>query len=215
MAAIATFVFNPFQENTYVLYDNSGQCVVIDPGCYAQTEAEKLLGFIEEKGLKPMRLLNTHCHIDHILGNGLIKQEYDLLPEIHEKEVPVLEQAPASGEFFGVKMRWESPQHHPNFLKEDHTITFGEGVQLKVLFTPGHTPGEVCFYDEAGGYLIGGDVLFYGSIGRTDLPGGDHDTLIKSIKEKLLPLPDETVVYSGHGPETTIGHERRHNPFLR
>lgn len=215
MAAIATFVFNPFQENTYVLYDNTGQCVVIDPGCFAAAEGEELINFINEKELTPVRLLNTHCHIDHILGNGLIHEKYGLKPEIHEKEVSVLESAPATSEFFGVEMRWASPGHHADFLKEGDTVTFGDGVELKVLFTPGHTPGEICFYNEKEGYIIGGDVLFYGSIGRTDLPGGDYDTLIKSIKEKLLPLPDETVVYSGHGPKTTIGHEREYNPFLR
>ena len=208
---IKEFVFNPFEENTYILYDDSGDCIIIDPGCYDVDENEILRNFIILNKLMPVQLLNTHCHIDHVFGNHFISGTYSLSPRIHPLETPVLEAAPQVCEMYGLKMQL-SPAGITD-LSENTEITFGN-TALKILFTPGHSPGSVCFYNEATGQLIGGDVLFQMSIGRTDLPGGDFQTLLNSIRQKLFLLPDEVIVYPGHGPQTTIGYEKKFNPFL-
>lgn len=212
MLNIKTFVFSPIQENTYLLYDGFNNCAIIDPGCYFDAEKDQLVGFIQKSGLVPKMLLNTHCHLDHVFGNKYIAETFGLVAQIHEKEKQVLEFAPASG------LMWNMPFDNYTgeliFLKEGDTLTIGTD-ELLVIEAPGHSPGHICFYCAAQGFLIGGDVLFQGSIGRTDLPGGNHAQLIKSIKEKLFVLPDETIVYSGHGSPTTIGEEKLHNPYLQ
>ena len=207
---IKAFTFNSFSENTYVLYDETGECVIVDPGCQDKTEVAELKKFIEDQQLKPVLLLNTHCHIDHVLGNKPIADAYNLQLAIHEKDLDTLRSVPAYAPMYGFPMYEELlPQ---TWLKEGTPVKFGN-TGLEVLFTPGHAPGHVVFYHKASGNVIGGDVLFNRSIGRTDLPGGDYDTLIKSIHEKLFTLPDATVVHPGHGPVTTIGDEKAYNPF--
>ncbi len=209
---IESFTFNPFSENTYVISDSSGECVIIDPGCMNGEERAELSTYISNNGLKPVKLLNTHCHIDHVLGNKWVAQTYGLGLEMHEADLTVLHALSDVARMYGVPAEPSPEPSH--FLKEKDTITFGQ-TTLHVLFTPGHSPGSIVFLDAEHKQLIAGDVLFYESIGRTDLPGGDHQTLLNSIREKLWPLPDETVVHPGHGPSTTIGHEKQHNPFLQ
>jgi hydroxyacylglutathione hydrolase len=208
---IKEFVFNPFQENTYVVYDESLECVIIDPGCYDTGEEQELKNFIEDSRLQPVALLNTHCHIDHVFGNQFIATTYNLKPQIHELEVRVLQSAVMVAEMYGLEVT-ASPEGEIT-LVDNGLFRFGN-TELKMIFTPGHSPGSICFYSEKDNILIGGDVLFQGSIGRTDLPGGDYHTLISSIKQKLFLLPDGTVVFPGHGPQTTIGYEKKFNPFL-
>jgi hydroxyacylglutathione hydrolase len=211
MVQIKSFTFNPFQENTYVLYDESKECVIVDPGCYEFHEKQALLEFISREGLQPVMLLNTHAHIDHVLGNYFVHQTYGLKPVMHTADLNILRAVPAYAPNYG--FRYDTSPEPESFLEENDIVRFGNS-SLKVLFTPGHSPGSISFYSEEDHFIISGDVLFSGSIGRTDLPGGDFDTLIRSIREKLLVLPAETRVYSGHGPSTSIGAEKRHNPFL-
>lgn len=208
---IKSFVFSPIQENTYILYNETNGCLIIDPGCYFDGEKDRLKGFIEKSGLKPEKLLNTHCHLDHVFGNKFVHETYGLVLHLHENEQKVLEFAPASGLMWN--MPFDNYQGEFTLMKEGDIIQLGED-ELKIIEAPGHSPGHVCFYCEKQHFIIGGDVLFQRSIGRTDLPGGDHQTLLNSIRTKLLVLPDETIVYSGHGEPTTIGEEKRHNPFL-
>ena len=211
MVEVKSFTFNPFQENTYILYDETKECVIIDPGCYSLEEKQELENFISEKKLKPVKLLLTHGHIDHILGNNFLTGKYNVKIEMNEHDVKLLKAAPSYGTMWGINCE-PSPEPHV-LLSEGDTITFGNS-RLEIFFTPGHSQGSICFYSRADNFVISGDVLFNGSIGRTDLPGGDFDTLISSIKEKLFPLGDACKVYSGHGPFTTIGNERKSNPFL-
>ncbi len=211
MTKIAAFVFNMFQENTYVVYDETLQCAIVDPGCHNEQEQDALLNFFTAEKLQPVLLLNTHCHVDHIMGNNFVFEKFGIKPRLHQDELPILVNAPRYAGMFGVSII-PSP-YSENFIKEGEIIQFGN-TELEVLFTPGHSPGEVSFYCREEKFLLAGDVLFQQSIGRTDLPGGDYDTLIESIKNKLLPLGDEVKVYSGHGPATTIGAEIRSNPFL-
>jgi len=211
MVHVKVFTFNPIQENTYVLYNQNGHAIIIDPGCYFTAEQETLKNFIDENGLKAVQLLNTHCHLDHVFGNRWVHETFGLELYIHPKEEAMLAYAPQSGMKWGVPFdNYRGPLH---FLQEGNSV-FLDDDELKILFTPGHSPGSICFYAAKDGFIIAGDVLFHESIGRTDLPGGDHDTLLNSIRKELFVLPDETVVYPGHGPATTIGHEKEHNPFL-
>ena len=212
MIEVKSFVCNPYQENTYLLYDETKECVIIDPGMYTGTEQNAILSFINENTLKPVLLLNTHCHIDHVLGNKFIHDTFGLLPQFHKGELPVLTAVPAYAPQMGI--RYELSPLPQAYLEESGTISFGNST-LELIFAPGHSPAHLCFYSNADKFLIGGDVLFYGSIGRTDLPGGNFDTLMKSIKEKLLSLPDDCTVYPGHGGETSIGFERNNNYYLR
>ncbi len=214
MAVVAEFCFNPFQENTYVVYEEKGECIIIDPGCYTQAERQTLTDFILNANLTPVRLINTHCHLDHVFGNQFVMEKYGLGLEIHEGEIPVLESVPRVAEMYGIPNVSPSPAP-TSFLNEGDTIKFGENSEFEVLFTPGHSPASISFYNRKESYVIAGDVLFQGSIGRTDLPGGDFNTLIDSIKSKILPLGDEVRVYSGHGPSTTVGVERTTNSFLQ
>ena len=205
------FTFNPFQENTYILFDETNEAVIIDPGCYDAEEKKILFDFIKSEKLNPVRLLNTHCHIDHVLGNKFVSDAFGLKPEIHPIELPLLKAVAQYGANYGI---FAEPSPEPlTTLEENKTIQFGTTV-LTMIFSPGHSPGSICFYNEATKILIGGDVLFRMSIGRTDLPGGDMDTLLKSIREKLFTLPGDVVVYPGHGPSTTIAFEQLNNPFL-
>lgn len=212
MLSVKTFTFNPIQENTYVLYNEKGQCCIIDPGCYFPAEKEKLKSELEKSGLKPELLLNTHCHLDHVFGNKYVHDTWSLPLHLHEFEKQVLEFAPQSGEMW--QMPFENYEGPLIFLKEKTTINLGNDA-LEIRWAPGHSPGSIAFYNAAAGFIIGGDVLFHKSIGRTDLPGGDYDTLIESIETQFYTLPDETIVYSGHGEKTTIGFEKKHNPFIR
>lgn len=211
MFTVKAFTFSPVQENTYILYNEQKKAFIIDPGCYFDEEREELASFLQQTQLTPVQLLNTHCHLDHVFGNKWIYETYSLELHLHADEKQVLDYAPASG------LMWNLPFDNYNgplnWLNEGDEIVMGED-KLTVLFTPGHAPGHVCFYCKAQNFVIGGDVLFRESIGRTDLPGGHHQTLLNSIRSNLFVLPNETIVYSGHGPATTIGHEKKHNPFL-
>lgn len=213
MAQVVQLTFNPFQENTFIVYDETQECVIFDPGCFEDHEKQALAAKIDELGLKPVRLINTHCHLDHVFGNKFVAETYQLALEIHEKEASLLASVPQICQMYGLPLPDESPAPG-NFLEAGDTIKFGN-TTLDMLFTPGHSPGSLSFYCQADKFVIAGDVLFYGSIGRTDLPGGDYDTLINSIKTQLLPLGDDITVYSGHGPATRMGYERKNNPFLQ
>ncbi len=211
MLHIKSFTFNPFQENTYLLYDDSGTAVLIDPGCHTSGERAELENFIATQGLKIQHLLNTHCHIDHVLGNAWAKKRFGIPLWIHEKESSVLKSVEAYAPNYGFH-GYESTTAD-DYLVEGQDFSVGQET-LKVLFVPGHAPGHVVFYHQPSGQCIGGDTLFRGSIGRTDLPGGNHDLLLSKIRSELFSLPDETVIFPGHGPETTIGFEKIHNPFV-
>ena len=210
---IKSFTFNPFQENTFVVYDETKECIIIDPGCYTEKERTELRRFITSEGLKPVKLINTHCHIDHVLGNKFVSELWGLELYMHKEDLPLLENAGNIGKMYGME-DYEGSPYPKHFLAQDDTLTFGES-SFKILFTPGHAPGHICLYSKENNLVIAGDVLFQGSIGRTDLPGGDHSTLINSIITQLFPLPNETQVFCGHGPATNLGYEKEHNPFLQ
>lgn len=212
MTKVKVFEFNPFAENTYLVFDDSGECVIFDPGCYTFEERAALRNFIGENNLRPVRLINTHCHLDHVFGNSFVAQTWELGLEIHIGELPVLQRFSQVCQMYGIPFADEPPMPC-RFIEAGETIGFGNS-RLKALFTPGHSPASLSFYCPDEGFVIAGDVLFYESIGRTDLPGGDMDTLLKSIREQLFTLPDATLVYPGHGPATTIRHEKEYNPFL-
>ena len=211
MITIHCFTFNPLQENTYILYDTSGECLIIDPGCYSPKEQEELTTFVTKKSLTPVRLINTHCHIDHILGNHYIAEKYGLKLEIHKIEHPILSAAKEYAYLYDLNYK-ESPAPG-HYLIEGEMIEFGSS-KLSTLFVPGHSPGHLAFVNKEQRFVIGGDVLFQGSIGRTDLPGGDYPRLIDSIKTKLIPLGDDYQIYAGHGPSTNVAFEKANNPFL-
>ncbi|GAB3426609.1 MBL fold metallo-hydrolase [Niabella aquatica] len=212
MLLVQKFTFNPIQENTYVLYAENGDCCIIDPGCYFEDEREALRRFIESKKLRPVYLLNTHCHLDHVFGNKFVSETWRLPLYLHEAEKAVLSFAPKSAEMYGLP--FDHYEGAMNQLTPGDIIKIGTG-KLKILFTPGHSPGSVSFYNGNDGYVISGDVLFSGSIGRTDLPGGNFEVLKQSIKTELYTLPDSTNVYPGHGGGTSIGFEKKNNPFVR
>ena len=212
MIKVKVFTFSPVQENTYVLYNEHNKAIIIDPGCYSTAEQETLKIFIEDTALEPIRLLNTHCHLDHVFGNKWVSETWGLELYIHPGEEQMLKLAPLSGEKWGLP--FSNYEGHLNFLNEGDIVKLGED-ELRVILAPGHSPASICFYVEKQQILIGGDVLFRESIGRTDLPGGDHATLLNSIRKKLFILPDEVTVYPGHGSTTTIGYEKDHNPFLQ
>jgi hydroxyacylglutathione hydrolase len=211
MLKVKSFVFSPIQENTYLLYNAFNECLIIDPGCYFPEEKDELKAFITQSSLTPKMLLNTHCHLDHVFGNKFVAETWKLTLQLHENEKKLLDYAPTSGLMYN--MPFDNYAGNYIYLKEGDLINLCDD-ELKVIEAPGHSPGHICFYCAKQGFIISGDVLFNRSIGRTDLPGGNHETLIKNIKEKLFVLPDETVVYSGHGDETTIGEEKKYNPFL-
>jgi hydroxyacylglutathione hydrolase len=212
MLVVKSFTFSPVQENTYVLYNEKKECCIIDPGCYFPGERDELKTGIIETGLKPVLLLNTHCHLDHVFGNKFVHDTWGLTLHIHKYEKKLLDFAPQSGEMW--QLPFDNYEGPIVYLEPGNIIKIGE-EELEIRFTPGHSPGSVSFYHEAGGFIIGGDVLFNGSIGRTDLPGGDFDTLVQSIQTQFFTLPDDTKVYSGHGPVTTVGLEKMNNPFVK
>jgi hydroxyacylglutathione hydrolase len=207
---VKKFTFNDFQENTYVLYVDSGDCLIIDAGCYSRSEQNELLDFLKLRNLRPLALLNTHCHIDHVLGNYFLKNKLQIPLRIPRHDEPTLRAVPLYAPM------WGFPDYQAatadSYIEDGEKISLGE-EELEVLFTPGHAPGHIVFYHRAGNFCINGDVLFRGSVGRTDLPGGNSQVLLQSIHKKLFTLPDSTVVYCGHGSETTIGFEKLHNPF--
>jgi glyoxylase-like metal-dependent hydrolase (beta-lactamase superfamily II) len=211
MIHIEIFTFSPIQENTYILYNDKGNALIIDPGCYFSAEQETLKNFLTSHQLTPVQLLNTHCHLDHVFGNKWVYKEYGLELYLHKDEEIMLAVAPESGKKWGLPFEnYNGPLH---FLKEGEMVQLGDD-RLQIIAAPGHSPGSICFYSSQQGFIICGDVLFRNSIGRTDLPGGSHAILIKNIKEKLLILPDDTIVYPGHGEPTTIGYERENNMHL-
>lgn len=212
MITIQQFTFNPYQENTYVLSDETGECVIIDPGMYDANEQNAFVRRIKELNLKPVLLLNTHCHLDHVFGNKFVFDNWSLKPQFHQGELYVLQAVPGYAPQMG--LNYELSPEPEVFLGETGTVTFGNSM-LELIFAPGHSPAHLCFYAKEDGFLIGGDVLFLNSIGRTDLPGGNHEQLLSNIREKLFVLPEAVVVYPGHGAATTIGHEKQNNPFLR
>ncbi len=219
MIQVHSFTFNPFQENTYLLTNEHKEAIVIDPGMYDAQEVNLLTEFIRSNELKLTKVLLTHAHLDHIFGLKALLEIYDVPFYLHEAELPVYENAEAVAKGYGVELTL--PQKEYQLISENETVTFGE-EELEIRFTPGHSPGSICFYYKGRntatggtGWVIGGDVLFQQSIGRTDLPGGDFDTLIKSIQTQIFTLPDETIVYSGHGPSTVVGLEKMNNPFFR
>jgi glyoxylase-like metal-dependent hydrolase (beta-lactamase superfamily II) len=212
MLTVQSFVFNPASENTYLVYNEKGNAIIIDPGCYFTEEERTLQSFIDEKKLKVVQLINTHCHLDHIFGNKWVYETYGVELYMHHLDKIILGNAPQSAAQWGLSIdNYKGPLH---FIDEGDIVSIDED-KFSLLLTPGHTPGSLSFYCEKQNFVISGDVLFNESIGRTDLPGGDFDTLITSIRTKLFTLPPETLVYNGHGGTTTIGHEIKHNPYLQ
>jgi hydroxyacylglutathione hydrolase len=211
MAKVTSFTNNPYQENTYLLYDETGECAIIDPGMYTAAEQNVVVSFIKDNNLKPVLLLNTHCHIDHVLGNKFVFDNYGLKPQYNIGEQEIMEAVSAYAPSMGI--RYELSPTPDVYLPETGTVKFGN-TELTLIFAPGHSPAHLCFYDKGDNILIGGDVLFYHSIGRTDLPGGNFVQLVDNIEQKLFTLPADCTVYPGHGPKTTIGFEKETNPFL-
>lgn len=206
------FIFSPIEVNTYIIADESGNCVVIDCGCYNKSEFTTLTGFIDEKCFRPGLLLNTHCHLDHIFGNGMFMEKYGFGAYCHKDDEPNRRDALIHASFFGIKM--EAPPEPEGFLADDQVIECGS-IKLKAIHVPGHAPGSLAFYCQEGGVLFTGDALFAGTIGRTDLPGGSFETLISSIKSRLFTLPPDTIIYPGHGEQSTIGDEMKSNPYFK
>ncbi|HYG40819.1 MAG TPA: MBL fold metallo-hydrolase [Cytophagales bacterium] len=212
MIQIHSFTFNPFQENTYLLFDETRECVIFDPGCYETYEQQELDDFISTNKLNVVKVINTHCHVDHVLGNQYIKFKYKVNLSIPRLEDQVFKAVKAYAPNYGFNKYDEAEVNE--YISENGKILFGNSF-LEILFVPGHSPGHLAFYNPVQHFVIAGDVLFNGSIGRTDLPLGDHNTLIESIKTKMYKLPDETIVYPGHGLKTSIGYEKKSNPFVR
>ena len=211
MIRVKKFTFNPFQENSYVLINDKNECIVVDPGCFNANEENELSNYIEVEGLTPIYLINTHFHFDHVLGNSFVAEKYNIPVTAFNSEIDMPAMAERSAELYGIP--YKSSPKPTHFLAEGDTIDFGSS-QLKVLFVPGHSPDHIVLVCEAEDFMIGGDVLFKGSIGRTDLPGGNHHDLIDNIESKIFTLKESIKVFSGHGPETTIGVEKNTNPFF-
>jgi glyoxylase-like metal-dependent hydrolase (beta-lactamase superfamily II) len=204
-------VFSPIQVNTYIITGNDRECIVIDCGCYGEEEEKRLEEMLASRGLTPVMLLGTHCHLDHVFGNRFMLERYGLRSWFHEGDRPNYLNAPKHSLMFGLSM--EPPPDPAGFLTDGQEIT-AAGLTLKVIAVPGHSPGGIALWSEADSVVFTGDALFAGSVGRSDLPGGDHEQLIENIRERLFTLPPQTVVYPGHGPETTIRQEMETNPFF-
>ena len=211
MLTIHSCTFNPFQENTYIIFNENKEAIIIDPGMYAEEEFDIFFAFLTQNSLRPTLLLNTHTHLDHVFGNAAVLRKYPIPFGFHIKDKPVFDAASSAGAMYG--MVFEKSPEPTLYLEETEEILLGD-ESFKVLLTPGHSPGSVCFYHKNQDFLISGDVLFHLSIGRSDFPGGNYDTLMNSIHSTLMALPDQTKVYSGHGPHTHIGFERMNNPFI-
>ena len=209
---VKRFIFNPFQENTYLIYDDTKEAIIIDCGCSNKNEQQVLIDFVEHYDLKIVKALNTHLHIDHIAGNAFIKEKFGIAPTAHDGDITIYEKTPEQAAMFGFPMEQKPPQLGET-INEGDIISFGNET-LEVLHVPGHSPGSLCFYNKEEKIIFVGDVLFQHSVGRTDLWGGDMNTLIIGIKSKLMTLTDEIIVAPGHGDYTTIGEERRNNPFF-
>ncbi len=212
MLNVVFFTFNPFDENTYIIANEKKQCWIVDPGMYDEQEVARMKSYITEKQLQPQGIINTHAHIDHILGVNAMKEAYNIPFGIHKDEQMILDRADVTAAMFGFELK--NPPKQTHYISELEPLKLGDDT-LQVFLTPGHSPGSISFYYKPGNWVISGDVLFSGSIGRTDLPGGNFDTLIKSIRTHLFTLPSETQVLSGHGPATEIGEEKKNNPFLK
>ncbi|WP_163716587.1 MBL fold metallo-hydrolase [Mangrovibacterium lignilyticum] len=211
MIQVKKFTFNPIQENTYVLYDETKECIIVDAGCYFDYEQKELSDFIAENQLNPVKLVNTHCHLDHIFGVTYCRTTYSIPFLAHQDDLFLVEDIVAHGDRFGIPTE---PVDGPDeYIEEGDLIQFGNSA-LELIHVPGHAPGSLVLYCKEQNFMLVGDVLFFGSIGRTDLPKGSYEQLIGNIKQKLLILPEETLIYSGHGPETSIGFEKKSNPFL-
>lgn len=211
MIQIHAFTFNPFQENTYILYDESKQALIIDAGCSNRQEQAEIGDFLEKNDLKASKLLNTHAHIDHVLGNKFIFDEYGLKTHLSVREMPVFNAAEQTAQLYGLP--YDHCDEIEGHIEEGDQIKWGNS-RLETLWVPGHSPGHLVFYHPVQKFMIGGDVLFRGSIGRTDLPGGDHQMLLNMIQKKVFTLDEEMKVYSGHGESTTVGYEKQYNPFF-
>ena len=212
MLTIKEFCFNAFQENTYVLYNEKKEAIIVDPGCYLKNEKEILSNWIAEMELTPTLLLNTHCHLDHVFGNTFVSELYGLTAHFHINEQAVIDRLPEGGARWGVPT---DPYTGPvKYIAQDEIISFGVD-QFKVLFTPGHSPGSVCFYHKEQDFMLGGDLIFLDGVGRTDLPGSNPLDLINSITSQIFPMPDSLTIYSGHGPKTTWGREKAANPYIK
>jgi hydroxyacylglutathione hydrolase len=212
MLNISFFTFNAFEENTYIISNEKKQCWIVDPGMADESEIAAMSNFLTSKNLQPQAIINTHAHLDHIFGAQSLINQYNIPFGIHEQELPVLERAETTAAMFGI--RFTDVPKASFFIKEGEPLQLGDD-ELQVFLTPGHSPGSISFYYPAGNWVIAGDVLFSGSIGRTDLPGGNMDTLLSSIRTHLFTLPGATTVLPGHGPSTTIEEEKHHNPFLK
>ncbi len=208
---IQTFYFNDLRTCCYVLYDGTGECAIIDPGCIRQSERDRLVKFITDNSLRPKMIIQTHGHFDHVMGNAFVTSVWHVPTYLAAADMGQMRRARPYAGYFGYDI--EEPSGEIIDMKDGDVLEIG-GIRLEVLETPGHTPGGVMLYDREGGYVFTGDTVFCGSIGRTDLPGGDYDQLKESIRTKFLPLPSDTVVYPGHGPSTDVGRERMTNPFI-
>lgn len=206
------FTFNPFQENSYIVFNEQKEAVIVDPGCYTREEQQFFLDYIQQNELQPLALLNTHCHIDHVMGNAFIMRNFEVDLFAHKLDLPTLGMVQYSANLYGMDAYEASPEP-TKFVEEGDKLTFG-GIELDVIFGPGHAPGHVAFYNPENEFVLSGDILFQGSFGRYDLPGGSLEVLKKTILEKMFQLPEETLVYSGHGAVTTIGIEKKNNPIL-
>ena len=209
--SIQAFTFNAFSENTYVLYNPDGSGLIVDPGMNEINERRRFQAFLREKNITPTHIINTHCHIDHVLGNKWCKDTFQIPLGIPDGEQPMLDSLSQVAKMYGMQAE---PSPDPDFLMPEGGELLSGSTRWQFISAPGHSPASICLYDAVGKVLIAGDVLFFESIGRTDLPGGNHRLLLQNIDEKLMTLPDEVMVYPGHGPATTIGHERVHNPFI-
>jgi len=212
MMTIQVFCFNAFQENTYVLYNEKKEAIIVDPGCYSRIEEKILTDFIAAHELTPTLLLNTHCHLDHVFGNNFIHDTYGLPAILHANEQIILDRLPDAAAKYGIEV--EAYRGPIQYVEDQAMIAFGKDA-FKVLLTPGHSPGSICFYHEKQDFILGGDLIFKDSVGRTDFPGCNPQDLIKSIRDQILPLPDTLSIYSGHGPVTQLGRERKMNPYIK
>jgi len=212
MITVEQHTFNPFQENTFLIYDETKEALVIDPGCYTDTERNRFKTIVAEKGLTLKGIISTHSHLDHVFGNKFVMETYNIGLTIHKEDLQTLYMLKTTADKYGIPNVQESPEP-TNFVAEGEQIRFGNSF-VDVVFVPGHAPGHIAFISHKDKFIINGDCLFLGSIGRTDLPGGNHQQLLDSITNKIFTLPEDYTVYCGHGPSTTVGFEKAKNPFF-